>query len=122
MNWWQNGAMRVNLVLIVVSATMLTTPAFASGDEQDAQKGAAVYAAQKCSVCHSIDGKGQAKGPLDGVGTKLTADEIREWIVNPAEMSKKHNATRKPPMKANPNLPKEDLDALVAYMASLKKK
>ena len=30
-----------------------------------ADKGAAVYAAQKCSMCHSLDGKGQAKGPLD---------------------------------------------------------
>ena len=62
-----------------------------------------------------------AKGPLDGIGTKLKADEIREWIVNPAEMSKKHNTTRKPAMRAYPNLPKEDLDALVAFLASKKK-
>jgi mono/diheme cytochrome c family protein len=88
---------------------------------QDVKKGEQVYGAQKCAMCHSIAGKGQAKGPLDGVGSKLTADEIRQWIVAPAEMSKKHNATRKPPMRAYPNLPKEDLDALVAYMASLKK-
>ena len=84
-------------------------------------KGEQVYAAQKCATCHVLDGKGQAKGPLDGVGSKLTADEIREWIVNPAEMTKKHNATRKPPMRAYPKLPKEDLDALVAFLASKKK-
>lgn len=88
---------------------------------QDVKKGEQVYGAQKCAMCHSVAGKGQAKGPLDGVGSKFTADEIRQWIVAPAEMSKKHNATRKPPMRAYPNLPKEDLDALVAYMASLKK-
>jgi hypothetical protein len=29
---------------------------------------------------------------------------------------------RKPPMRAYPSLPKEDLDAIVAYMLSLKKK
>jgi hypothetical protein len=52
----------------------------------------------------------------------LTADEIREWMVNPAEMTKKTKAERKPPMRAYPNLPKEDLDAVVAYMVSLKKK
>ena len=85
-------------------------------------KGEQVYAAQKCSMCHALDGKGQAKGPLDGIGTKLTADEIREWIAHPAEMTKKHNATRKPVMKAYPNLPKEDLEALVAFLASKKKK
>ena len=85
------------------------------------EKGAAVYAAQKCSMCHSLDGKGQAKGPLDGVGTKLSADEIREWIVHPDVMTKKANATRKPVMKAYPNIPKDDLDALVAFLASKKK-
>jgi cytochrome c1 len=55
------------------------------------------------------------------VGSKLTADEIRAWIVTPAEMTKKTKAERKPPMRAYPKLEKEDLDALVAYMASLKK-
>lgn len=94
----------------------------AGATAQDLAKGEAVYAAQKCAMCHAIDGKGQAKGPLDGIGTKLTADEIRQWITNPAEMTKKANATRKPAMRAYPNLPKEDLDALVAFMASKKKK
>jgi cytochrome c1 len=43
------------------------------------------------------------------------------WIVSPAEMTKKTKAERKPPMRAYPNLSKEDVDALVAYMLSLKK-
>lgn len=87
---------------------------------QDAAKGEAVYAAQKCSLCHSIAGKGNAKGVLDGVGTKLKADEIRAWITDAPGMTAKTSAARKPAMKAY-NLPKEDVDALVAYMASLKK-
>jgi mono/diheme cytochrome c family protein len=105
--------------LLGVGALMLAAPEPAAA--RQAEKGAAVYAAQKCSICHSIDGKGQAKGPLDGVGSKLSVDEIREWIVSPAAMTKKTSATRKPAMRAYPKLPKEDLDALVAYMASLKK-
>jgi mono/diheme cytochrome c family protein len=105
-------------VLAVAAVFLSAAPASAQGA---VEKGAAVYAAQKCAMCHSLDGKGQAKGPLDGVGSKLTADEIREWIVDPAAMTKKHNATRKPPMRAYPKLPKEDLDALVAFMASKKK-
>ena len=36
-------------------------------------------------------------------------------------MAAKTKAERKPPMKAYPNLAKDDLDALVAYLASLKK-
>ena len=114
-----------------MKATLFTTAAIlaivwaAPASAQDAkqiEQGKTVYAAQKCSICHAVEGKGQVKGPLDGVGSKLTTDEIREWIVNPAEMTKKTKAERKPPMRAYPNLPKADLDALVAYMASLKKK
>ena len=112
--------MRISVVYgVVVMVVLAAAPA--SAGQGAADKGAAVYAAQKCMTCHAIAGKGAAKGPLDGVGSKLSADEIREWIVNPAVATKKHNATRKPPMRAYPNLPKEDLDALVAYMVSLKK-
>jgi mono/diheme cytochrome c family protein len=91
-------------------------------DKAQIDRGMKVYADQKCTVCHSIAGKGNAKGALDDVGSRLTVDEVRAWMVNPAEMTKKTNAERKPPMRAYPNLPKEDLDAVVAYMMSLKKK
>ena len=48
-----------------------------------------------------------------------------DWRLRPcrseAAAGKKANATRKPPMKSYASLPKEDVDALVAYMLSLKK-
>ena len=88
---------------------------------QDAKKGQEVYTAQKCSVCHSIAGKGGKASPLDGVGAKLSADEIRAWIVTPVEAAAKAKSTKKPPMPAKyGKLPAADLDALVAYMQSLK--
>src|SRR5688572_11744391 len=108
---------------VVVMVGVLGLPAIAvAQDKALIERGMKVYAEQKCSICHSIDGKGNAKGPLDSVGLKLSADEIREWIVHPAEMTKKTKAERKPPMRAYPKLAKEDLDAVVAYMQSLKKK
>jgi len=101
---------------------VLSVAGAASVAAQDAARGEKVYAAQKCSICHSIAGKGNTKGPLDGVGTKLTADDIHAWIVDPAGMTAKTKALRKPPMPPKyKSLPKEDLDGLVAYMASLKK-
>jgi mono/diheme cytochrome c family protein len=89
---------------------------------QDAKvaQGEKVYADQKCALCHSIGDKGNKKGPLDGVGSKLKTDELREWIVDAKGMTAKTKATRKPDMKSYA-LPKEDVDALVAYMATLKK-
>jgi mono/diheme cytochrome c family protein len=84
--------------------------------------GMKIYAAQKCSVCHSIAGAGNKKLPLDGVGAKLSADQIREWMVAPAEAAKKAKSIVKPPMRAYPKLEKADLDALVDYLKSLDKK
>jgi len=89
---------------------------------QDAKvtRGAQVYADQKCSLCHSIGDKGNKKGPLDGVGSKLPAADLRAWVVDAKGMTVKTKAPRKPEMK-NYDLPKDDVDALVAYMATLRK-
>ena len=88
---------------------------------QDAKKGEQVYAAQKCATCHSIAGKGKKTNPLDGVGGKLSADDIKQWILDPKGMAAKAKSTKKPPMAAKySGLPAADVDALVAYMASLK--
>jgi len=106
---------------LAAAAIVALTAGAAAADDAKIKKGVEVYAAQKCAMCHSIAGKGNQKGPLDGVGSKLNAEEIRLWIVDPKTMTQKTKAERKPPMKAYPNLPAEDLDALVAYMLSLKK-
>jgi mono/diheme cytochrome c family protein len=106
---------------VVVAAVAICVGIAASAFAQDAKaKGEQVYAAQKCSLCHSIAGKGNAKGPLDGVGSKLSADDIHAWIVDAKGMTAKTKATRKPEMKQY-SLPKDDVDALVAYLSSLKK-
>jgi mono/diheme cytochrome c family protein len=89
---------------------------------EQVKRGAQVYGDQKCALCHSIAGKGNTKGPLDDVGSRLTADDIRMWMVDPATMTKKTNAARKPPMRAYPDLSKDDLESVTAYMLSLKKK
>jgi mono/diheme cytochrome c family protein len=90
---------------------------------QDAAKieaGKKVYDAQKCVMCHMIAGKGSKMSPLDGVGTKLKAEDIKLWIVEPATMEAKLATKPKIKMKAYKLAP-ADLDALVAYMVSLKK-
>ena len=71
-----------SLTLTMLGCALLLTarPALAQNDA-----GMKVYAAQKCSMCHSIADVGNKKLPLDKVGAKLSADQIREWIVTPAE-------------------------------------
>ena len=107
-------------VFMLVCAALVTSAATASA--QDAKtRGEKVYTDQKCSICHSIGGHGNAKGPLDDVGGKLSADEIRQWIVDAKKMTAQAKATRKPEMKQY-NLPKGDVDDLVAYLQTLKGK
>ena len=107
--------------ILGVAALLLVAHSASAQDKAKIEHGMKVYAAQKCNVCHSIEGKGKKTGPLDGVGSKLSEDEIRQWIVNATEMTKKTNAKRKPVMKNYAKLPAEDVDGLVAYMQSLKK-
>ena len=53
------GALTLALAMPVVAAAQ---------DAALVKKGQEVYAAQKCSTCHSIAGKGGKQSPLDGVG------------------------------------------------------
>ena len=110
------------LTIAAALALVSAAPALARNSQDGAvEKGKAVYAAQKCSMCHSIAGTGGKSSALDGVGKKLSPAEIRAWIVTPKEMEKKTSSTKKPPMPDRySKLPAADLDALVAYMVSLK--
>jgi mono/diheme cytochrome c family protein len=83
-------------------------------------KGEKLFVDQKCTLCHSVAGKGNLKGPLDGVGAKDSAADIRAWITDANSMTAKTGATRKPAMKQF-SLERDDVDALVAYVSSLKK-
>jgi mono/diheme cytochrome c family protein len=107
------------MVRSLVMGAVLVLGVAGVASAQDAKaKGDAVFAAQKCSMCHSVAGKGNPKGALDDVGTRLKADDIRAWVVDAKGMTAKTGATRKPDMKTY-SLPKEDVDALVAYLTTL---
>ena len=108
------------VVVVPALTSFLAVTASAQVDE-----GKAVYegAMPKCKICHSIGGVGNAQGSLDGVGSKLKADEIKAWLRTPHDMADKAKATRKPAMPAfGPDkLSDADLEALTAYLLSLTK-
>ena len=107
----------IRISYVAVAFVFLTSSAFAQGA---AEKGKAVYTAQKCSICHSIAGAGNKKGELDHVATKLSESDLRSWITNAPDMAAKAKADRKPPMKAYSTLTKDEVDSLVAYLQTLK--
>jgi mono/diheme cytochrome c family protein len=104
--------------VLIAAIALMPVVSFAQGPVERGQK---AYAAEKCAICHAVAGQGNKRGSLDGVAAKMPADDLRQWIVNPAEMTAKASATRKPVMKSYAHLAKEDVDGLVAYLQTLKK-
>jgi mono/diheme cytochrome c family protein len=91
-------------------------------DPKQVAAGKKLYETMKCGTCHLAEGKGNKKLPLDGISKKMTTAEIRMWIASPAEMEAK--LPKKPAVKMSSmmktKLNDADVDALVAYVQSLK--
>ena len=82
----------------------------------DAIKGRDVFVAQRCSLCHKIDGSGGVLGPdLSAVGTRKNAAWLLRYLPNPQADKP---ANKMPPVAVKG----QDLDDLVAYLLSLKGK
>lgn len=93
-----------------------TSDAKTSIDKPLALEGARVFDKNKCQNCHVLARKGERVGPaLDGIGNRI---RDREWmsrfIKNPAAIRKGST------MPGFPNLSKDELQALVEFLASQK--
>ncbi|HEX5068791.1 MAG TPA: cytochrome c [Vicinamibacterales bacterium] len=84
-------------------------------------RGKEVYAREKCATCHQIARQGNSRYPLDRVASRLTPEELRRWITDTAKME--DALPRMPAVRMSARkyrLSPADLDALVAYLGSLK--
>ena len=112
--------MRRPLLILFAGALVAgaAVPAFA----QDAKvaRGAEVFGEQKCILCHGLQGKGNAKRPLDGVGNHIDAPTVKLWLTDPKAAATKTGKKDTVTMKSFAALPAADIDALVAYVLSLK--
>jgi cbb3-type cytochrome oxidase cytochrome c subunit len=77
------------------------------------EEGWRIYQAERCSRCHSIEGTGSPRYPLDGTADRLDARELRLWVVAPQEMQPR---VRKQPYD---HLSEDEVDALVAFLQML---
>jgi ubiquinol-cytochrome c reductase cytochrome b subunit len=96
-----------------LSSASLTAANVALADPL-AAKGKAVFEAQACNACHGDGGIGTAAAPpLIGVGGKFSADQIVVLLRHPT-------ATMIAGGMPAVDLPADDLNALIAYLGSLK--
>ncbi len=110
-------------------------PKSLTGEPGDPARGRALYAAEPragCADCHGVPGAAaeETTAPdLSGVGGRLTAGEIRLWIVAPAaldpetEMPPYYAAGQRTapddPLYGGPALTAAEIEDLVAYLTTL---
>ena len=87
----------------------------------DSARGHAVFLAQGCTQCHSVAGAGSPRAPLDGVGARRTGAELRAWTTGAEALADSLSPATLRAKQAFATLPPADLDALVAFLASLKR-
>lgn len=106
--------------MVLASALVGALAAPAAAQDAKVAQGEALFAAQRCTMCHQVAGKGNKKNPLDGVGKTITADVVKLWLTDPKAAEAKTGKTGTPKMKSYASLSEADIDALVAYVLSLK--
>lgn len=99
----------------VVSALLIgTSAAWAQTDPAQVAKGQRIYEERKCAACHVIKGKGGKAGPeLSDVGAKREIQWLNSFMKDPKAIVPKAKML---PFKGT----EFELEALVAYLASLK--
>ncbi|MBE5315451.1 MAG: cytochrome c [Xanthomonadales bacterium] len=83
-------------------------------------RGRAVLEANDCLMCHSIAGEGSPRSPLDGVGSRLSETEILHFAIADESVQDDLSPRAIKAKRDYAELPQEDLQAMTAYLASLK--
>ena len=110
-----------HFVLALIGVGFVSTVTLAAQDQKKVDEGKQLFTSKQCTMCHQVAGKGNKANPLDGVGSKLTAADMKKWLTKPEEMEAKLD--HKPPLKMSSkklNLKNEEVDALIAYLQTLK--
>jgi mono/diheme cytochrome c family protein len=107
---------------LVVALVGWLTPSAAAQTATLVEAGRQVYASKQCARCHMVAGRGYKNGKLDGVASKMSADDMRRWLTAPLEMEAKLDKKPKVKMSSRKtmHLTDSDVTALVAYLRTLK--
>ena len=116
-------ALAALIALLIACGKQQNSQTLANGNQQRVsqqtadpkiERGKAVYDETGCATCHAIGGIGSTIGPsLDKIGSKYDAEKLKGILLNPKTLNPN---TVMPPFEGS----EEDLEALVAYLLSLK--
>ena len=106
---------------LLVGAALVALTGLLAQSPQQIEAGRRIYESEKCRTCHQVAGQGNSLSPLDGVGDRLTADDIRRWLTDTRAME--NALSRRPAIRMSSreyDFSDQELDALVAYLLTLK--
>ena len=106
----------------VLGAFLVGAVSLPAQADPDVAAGKKLFSSKNCTKCHMAEGKGNKKLRMDGPNAavaKLSADEIEQWLVSPAEMTAKLDHKPVNAMKKTA-LTDSEIKALVAYMLHLR--
>lgn len=89
-------------------------------DAELVARGGDLYEALSCSRCHRVDGQGNPRSPLDGVGARRPASELRDWLTGGGSARDRLPRSVVRTKGEFTALAPEELDALVEYLSSLR--
>lgn len=129
--WARRLAAITGLMVVLLSAAFAAVqnppagapPVAVAADGADAAllaRGRAVLETNDCLMCHSIAGEGSPRSPLDGVGSRLSETEILHFAIADESVQDELSPRAIKAKRDYAELPQEDLQAMTAYLASLK--
>lgn len=123
----QNPAGAAPLIAVAVpdTATGRTTPTAAvpqpqvPQQENDSLAGQRVFRAQGCERCHSVQGVGSPRFPLDGVGSRRKRDELRAWTVGAPALEDSLSPSAVRTKRRYEQIAPEEMRVLLTYLTAL---
>lgn len=89
-------------------------------DPERVAAGKIVYETNGCAICHAIAGEGDPQYPLDGVGARLSAQQLQQNIAPTPDMQSKFAEVVFEMKQGYHDLSEADMTDLVLYLRSLR--
>jgi mono/diheme cytochrome c family protein len=113
----RRSAMPRFTALLALAVALTFAGVAVADDAAMLEKGKTVFESAKpaCKACHN-----EKKNPLDNYGASGSVEDAKAWIRTPKEQFAKTGKKGTMPAFAASKISDEDLDALAAYLVSLK--
>jgi len=89
-------------------------------DPERIEAGRKVYEERGCAICHTIAGEGDNQYPLDGVGGRMNAAQLRDHIAPPDAMRPKFPEAVFEIKSDYRDMPDGEMNDLLEYLSSLR--